>query len=85
MKSLFIKIFALLSSPFSSEAKKITEGWKPVDKNTIKKTDFTLEGQEINYKNGRPYILYLKQENGKSIWYAEMQDTRDWFITEIGQ
>jgi hypothetical protein len=85
MKSLFTKIFALLGSLFSSDAKKITEGWKPIDKNTIKETEFTLQGQEINYKNGRPYVLYLKQENGKSVWYAEMQDTAEWFITKIGQ
>ena len=85
MKVLFARLFAFLGSPFSFATKKITKGWKSIDKNTIEKAAFTLQGQAINYKEGRPYILYLKQENGKSVWYAEMQDTGDWFITEIGQ
>jgi hypothetical protein len=85
VKDLYAKICALLDAGFSSGSRKITEGWKPVDKNTIEKADFALCGQSVNYKEGRPYLLYLKQESGKSIWYAEMQDTGDWYITKIGQ
>lgn len=76
--------FAASKTEQSNEASDVHE-WKPVDKNTIEKDGFALQGQAINYKNERPYILYLKQENGKSVWYAEMQDTGDWYITEIGK
>lgn len=89
MKNFIVKVFAILALPFSFTNCSVNEAeipeWKPIDKNTVRKEDFTLQGQSINYKNERPYILYLKQENGKSVWYAEMQDTGDWYITEIGQ
>ena len=60
-------------------------GWQKVESNAINQSSFLLSGQALNYRDGRPYKLYLKRENGKDLWYAEMQDTSDWYITDIGK
>jgi hypothetical protein len=68
-------------------SRKTTEifGWQKIESNTINQSDFLLSGDAVNYRDGRPYKLYLKNTGEKSLWYAEMQDTGEWYITDIGK
>jgi hypothetical protein len=60
--------------------------WEKVDKEVATGGGFILSGSAINYGNGRPYKLHLKNESdGSRTWYAEMIDNGEWYKTTIGK
>jgi hypothetical protein len=60
--------------------------WEKVDKTIAVEGGFILSGEAINYGNGRPYKLHLKNgPGGGKFWYAEFIDTGEWYRTDIGE
>lgn len=58
--------------------------WEKVDKTKAIEGGFILSGEAINYGNGRPYKLHLKNgSDGSKVWYAEFVDTGEWYKTDI--
>jgi len=61
-------------------------GWVKVDKTTAIAGGFILNGDAINYGNGRPYKLHLKKDSsGEQVWYAEFIDKDELYKTDIGK